>query len=407
VAVRYREFSQGARQLAEFRGAASEKAEYFRRLTFERDELQSAAPRAGEKEELLGELARLASVEALTSISQNGIDLIEEPGAGLEAQFGRLLSLIETGVKKDRALGEVLELVRSAELQLREAKLSLSHYGANLEADPETLEALRERVAEIARLERKYGKAEEELVQYLSRISGELAQFESGAFDEEALQKKVDEARAKLRSVEAELTAERRAASERLTAGVLRELKEVSMKNASFVVSLGARESSPTGADEVSFLLSANPGQPPRELSKVASGGELSRILLVLKTALNDQANDQHGPPVQVFDEIDVGVGGAVAQAVGERIKKLSRLHQVILITHAPQIAALADTHLLVAKTTDKQSTVVGVRYLDAEGRTQEIARMLAGKKVTEKFEDSARELLGVGGKGRKKAANS
>lgn len=362
---------------------------YFERIEDELRELKSANLLENERENLEQELKRLANVEQLgTSISQS-IALLEDENA-IENTLQKLELTIEYANRLDPSLGEIKSLLENASVQIAEARLSLNQYAAALDANPERLEQIRERIAEIARLERKYKKSLAELLLYRNKIEAELLDFQKGAFDEEKLKKDLEIAQSALKGLEEKLTKERIALSKELAKKVEKELANLKMKNAKFSVEIRSKESSSNGADAVEFLLSANLGEPARALNKVASGGELSRILLVLKTILNQELL----PSVQIFDEVDAGISGAVSEIVGEKLKQVALNSQVILVTHAPQIAALADTHFLISKSSDKKNTKTKVAKLNKDERVNQIASMLAGKNVSAEFENSAKQLL-------------
>lgn len=392
VRERFVEYSAAQKALDMFVKESGEREEHFRRLGFERDELKAAELRVGERQELEAESAKLCNVEALGQSVQDVVAVLDDDAHGVESLLNRVRSILHSSVAVDSDLREPYDLIDSAFQQVGEARLSLSHYAASLDADPLRLDFLRERIAEIARLERKYKKSESELVDYYNEISKQLGEFESGHFSKVHLQAKADEARQALSKVELELTSVRKDLACRLEKAVEIELHKLGMKKAHFEVRVALAHSSIHGADDVEFFLAANPGEPPRALAKVASGGELSRVLLVLKSVLNEVA----GPCVQVFDEVDTGIGGAIAEIVGEKLKAVSKNTQVLVVTHAPQIAALGDRHLVVQKIASDNSTHVKVLHLSQSDRVDEIARMLAGKRVSERFHDSARELLGI-----------
>jgi DNA repair protein RecN (Recombination protein N) len=396
VSAAFQAYSEAKRILDAFLNDQGQREEYLRRISAEQEELQAADLRAGRRSELENELKRLAAVETITFDINRALELIEASEEGIDQKMRALSSALEHARHYDEGIGSILSLVEEAAVQLSEAKLSLSEYGTRLEAEPERLETLRETIAEIARLERKYGKSEAELVQYLQTLTLEIEEYESGKMDESTLRARFDEAEKKLRTAEGALSRKRRESGKKLSVQVLKALQPLGMKHALFEVSVEPAASSSSGADKIEFLLSANPGEPARPLSKVASGGELSRILLVLKTVLNEHA----GPRTQIFDEIDVGISGAVAQIVGEKLHQIARRSQVILITHSPQIAAIADTHFLISKTVSGDRTSTGLQILSDQQRVAHIAGMLAGKRVSTNFEQSAREL--IAGTGRK-----
>ncbi|MCB0323662.1 MAG: DNA repair protein RecN [Bdellovibrionales bacterium] len=383
-------YAKVRRELEHFIGDSEARTLRIERLRVELEELDDAALMAGERGELEAEQTRLANVEAISESVTRGIELCDAPGEGIEDQVRRVLSYIEEAAVLDGRLNEARTLLESAAVQVSEARLALSDYFAALEDDPGRLEFLRERIALIARLERKYGRKLDELVQYHLAIREEVGTFEAGAFDEKKLRAKLAEAEAALRTAEATLTARRREAAATLAKMAEKELHTLGMKKARFSVRIEPKTSSASGADDVEFMLAANPGEPFRPLSKVASGGELSRILLVLKTLLNERT----APATQVYDEIDTGIGGAIAEVVGEKLKAVATRSQVLLVTHAPQIAALADTHLLMSKRATKNRTQAQIKLLTADERVQQIAAMLAGREVTTQFEESAKALL-------------
>ena len=390
VAVDFAAYADAKRSLDRFLSDTETRAVRMEKLAAERDELSEAALQSGERAELQSELTKLSSVETLGASVQRCLELLEESEDSLDAKLRGLALILEAAAALDPALDEVVALVDAAAVQLSEAQLTLGHYGARLEADPLRLEQLRERLALVARLERKYARPGDEIIAYLETISAELAEYEGGALDEGVLRKRLAEARGALDDSERELTEARRAAATRLSKEVEREFPPLNMQRARFEVAVTPTNSTSSGADAVEFMLAANPGEPARPLGKVASGGELSRVLLILKTVLNEQ----RAPGTQVFDEVDSGIGGAVAQIVGEKLLSVSRRSQVILITHAPQIASLADQHFLVEKQAVGDRTTSSIRLLNEHERVAQIAGMLAGKSISANFEQSAKELL-------------
>lgn len=392
TALAYQNFRNAEERLHEFTEKAKSRTEYISRIQFERDELKEAALRDGEREETENELRRLAHSEALAQHIGTVLQIIDSSHDGMDDSFRKILAELSHAAAIDKSLQEIEKLFDSAFVQVREAKLQLEDYSARIEADPAQLEALRSRVSEIARLERKYKRTEAELVLYLTAIESELSDFESGEYDQTKLESRLREAREALTKLETKLTAERQKASRELTRAIEAELATVNMRRARFAVMISSQESGPRGADAIEFRLAANPGEEAKSLAKVASGGELSRLLLILKTVLSEKGNFT----TQIFDEIDTGVSGAVAHAVGEKLKTVSKNSQVILVTHSPQIAALADQHFVVDKSVRRDRTSTTVRQLEPTERIEEIAKMLGGKKTNEKFEQSARELLGM-----------
>ncbi len=390
VAKSYLEFKQARKALENFLQDNRTRAELIAKLSAEREELGEANITKGERQNIETELSRLANVEKLGSCVQRALELIESDEGGIDTQLSALTTLVTDARKLDPAVANILSLIDQAQVQLGEARLELDSYGAELNADPDRLEELRERLALIARLERKYTKPCDSLVEHLEKVMAELAVLEDDSIDEPALRLHLEKATEKLKIEEQALTTKRKSVAKALSAAVEKELRPLNMERAKFHIEILPIDSSVNGVDKVEFQLAANPGEPPRALAKVASGGELSRVLLVLKTLLNDE----RGPGTQVFDEVDSGIGGAVAQVVGEKLFAVSRSSQVLLITHAPQIAAFADHHFVVAKETQGDRTTSSIRPISEEESVIHIARMLAGKNLSTPFEASARELM-------------
>ncbi|MCC6953598.1 MAG: DNA repair protein RecN [Deltaproteobacteria bacterium] len=393
VSAAYAAYRDAKSLLDQLRSSSGEKKEYFRRVGFECEELRSAALKRGERDQLDARLEQSANAEFLTQTGSQLLDALEGEQDGVLSQLSRMRHLAEQMVRKDPRVSSVAALLENASVQLSEARFTLSDWAASVSLDPDELENLRERISEIARLERKYGREESALIDYYETIAAEVAAWESGSLDESKLEERVRATRAAFDVVATKLTAARRVSGEKLSKLVEHELSDLKMDRARFSLEIKLRDPSEAGADDLQFLFSANPGEPLRPLNQVASGGELSRVLLILKTLLRSAA----GSTLQVFDEIDTGIGGAVAQLVGEKIRSLTPHSQVLLVTHAPQIASLGDRHFVIWKEQLEDTTTANIRVLAEPERVQEIARMLAGKQVSSKFEDSARELLALG----------
>ena len=378
------------KRLEKARLDASSNQENLRRLKFEVEELAEAGLQENEKEKLESQVKRASSVETLSSGVAEILSQLEGE-ADLEGGLDRLTGNLSKLRRLDNSLEVADSLAESISVQLGELRTELEHYLAKLEIDPEQLESFRSRLSQLSKLERKYTKSIPELVSYLLEAKRELALYEGGAYDIDLLVKQEAEEKALLSVVEEKLTKNRFSVSSLLADEIEKRLALLEMKRARFSVQISPGKSSEHGADAVEFLLAANPGEPANPLAEVASGGELSRVLLVLKTLLNEQTT----PVLQVFDEIDVGVGGATAQVIGEQIKMLSKRFQVLVVTHAPQVAALADTHFVVSKELSESRTNVALKTLNVEDRVMEVARMLAGKDVSDQFIRSAEALIG------------
>jgi DNA repair protein RecN (Recombination protein N) len=388
VAEGFKRYSSAKKKLDEFRNSGSEKAEYFRRIGFEKEELEKLSPQAGEKEELQQQAKKLASSDTVKVSLDEISTIIDDAAQGMLSQGKRVKTLFAALKEFDSECSRGGEIASELFSNLSEMSYLVGQIASKLEYDPAELEKIRDRISEISRIERKYSKTEAELEIYLKTIASELSQFQAGAFAEEALQTDLLEAEKALDILEQKLSAERRKIADKFQQQVEKGLRELQMKHTRFVVEIAKGERSMKGSDKIIFQFTANPGEPLRPLNSIASGGELSRVLLILKTL------SPLNPTLQVFDEIDTGIGGAVSQIVGEKIRSLSKLYQVITITHAPQIASLAETHIRIEKEVKGEITRTKATNLSHESRVEEIARMLAGKKMSEHFKSSAEELL-------------
>jgi DNA repair protein RecN (Recombination protein N) len=398
----YRDAAAARERAGELRERERTRAEALELARFRVAELERAALRPGEDAELAAERTVLANAARLAAAAGEAeLMLLEGDGAALDA-VGRAQARITEAAAIDPKLGEPLELISAARLSLQEAAHALRAYAARIEADPGRLEELEARTAELARLKRKYGGTLESVLETQERSRAEIAELErvadSRAEAEAALRSALD----RLARMAAELSARRQSAAVELKRRMEAELKTLGMRAPVFDTRFAPLEPSeagfehnrmtlgPTGADTVEFMLSPNLGQPPMELARIASGGELSRVMLALKR-LEAQ---RRGIATLIFDEVDAGVGGAVAQVVGRKLKELARYHQVLCVTHLPQVAAFADTHFLVEKEERRGATRSRVSALNHDERIEEIARMLAGSEVSDKFRRAARELV-------------
>jgi DNA repair protein RecN (Recombination protein N) len=368
-------------------------------LRFQVEELSAAKLRAGEEEELEAEMQVLAHAGKLklTASTAHG-QLYEGAGRQLSAVdlLGRVKSDLEDVLRHDPSLGEAVELVGSALVQVQEASHLLAGYRDRIDDNPNRLAQVEARLDQISSLKRKYGDSVEEMLQYLQEIQVELDELEHS--QELIDELKVEEAQLGARAEELahQLTLARREAAGQLGAKVVRELADLGMANARFEVSVeqpsGASYHHVTnrGWDRVEFLFSPNLGEPLKPLAKIISGGEMSRIMLALKVILARV----DGVPTLVFDEIDTGISGRAAQAVGEKLARIAGDRQVLCVTHLPQVAAMADNHFLIAKQAEAGRTVTNVCSLDEAGRTDEIARMIGGAEVSPFTIEAARDML-------------
>lgn len=302
----------------------------------------------------------------------------------------------------DAALQGPLDLIAQAHTLVQEAARELGRYSRGVRSDPETLAEVEDQLQKLQRLKRKYGHTVEEILAFRERARENLANIEQGEARVSALEGAVEAARVIAAREARALSSARRAAAGRLGEAISRELISLSMGGARVVVDVahtspasadlnvdGARLL-PTGIDRVEFLIAANRGEEPRPLRRIASGGELSRALLAIKRVLTDVANETF----YVFDEVDAGVGGAVAEVIGQKIKEVARRNQVLCITHLPQIAAYGDRHFVVRKQEQNERTASTITELTEAERLEEIARMLGGIRITERTREVAAEMI-------------
>ncbi|HEY8344909.1 MAG TPA: DNA repair protein RecN [Bacillota bacterium] len=406
TAAAYQRWAELKRELDRLSLNEQEKKERLDYLNFQLQEIDRARLQPGEEEELLKEREVLAAAEALFAAASTAYELLyggEEPGSALDKLTAGEQVLAKV-IEVDPRLKPFHQTITEAACQLEETARDLRAYRDQVEFDPARLAAVEERLDEITRLKRKYGMEVPEIMAYAEKARKELESIES---QEEMLAAKAKE----LAVVEEELRDRAQALSElrRKAAAVLEEtvisqLAQVNMGKTVFKVSIsqvpdekgglpvnGSKLAiNETGFDRVEFLVAPNPGEGLRPLAKIASGGELSRMMLVLKVIMAKAGSI----PTMVFDEIDAGISGRTAQAVAEKLLLLAQTNQVICVTHLPQIASMATQHLYIEKYTSGERTRVQVRVLSKEGRIEEMARMLGGAVVTDTTRNHAEEML-------------
>ncbi|HTL61299.1 MAG TPA: DNA repair protein RecN [Nitrospira sp.] len=389
----YREWRELERHLDDLRRTGGDRTRLEELLRFQVGEIEQAALSADEEGRLQAERQRLGHVHRLRELAEMSYAELQGDERGILMQLARLgRSLAELG-ETDPAMKDCEPLVREAAIQLKDLSGRLRDYADDLDADPARLGLVEDRWDLLQRLKAKYGGSVETVLAAAARARGDLEAMEDHANRSADLMKRLEAAHRVMSDKAEQLTKKRREAAKRLTALVARELSALKMAHTAFEIVVTPQEPDgcgPTGRDRVEFLLSSNIGEPPRPLSRIASGGELSRVMLALKTVL---AESDH-VPVLVFDEVDTGVGGAVAAAMGTRLRNLGAYHQVFCITHLPQVASQAEHHLLVAKGQKGKRTTTSVTLLTGVGREEEIARMLGGETVTNKVRATAAELI-------------
>ena len=359
-------------------------------LEFQSDEIARARLVPGEEEELERERQLLAHAERLLAATQGAYELLYAGDAPLLGLLKRSAAGIGEVTAFDPQLAPIRETLEGAYLQLEDAALSLRDYAARIEADPAKLHQLDDRIDLIARLKKKYGATVEDLLAHKEAVDQELGLLRNVTEARDQLEKRISEFSRLMKEQGKRLSAARRQAAEALSRAMGRELGDLAMPDAVFAVDFShLAEPRATGMERVEFLFSPNPGEPPRPLARIASGGELSRLMLALK-----QLHPESDVPTLVFDEVDTGIGGATSAMVGQKLKLVASNQQVLCITHLPQIAACTDRHYRVEKRQEEGRTVTGVTLLEGEDRVTELARMLGGVRITEKTLEHARELI-------------
>ena len=390
VGEEFRSFSALKKRLAELKDAEGKEERLSAELQARLEELNITELRSGRRAELELEAKRLGSVEQLTSSLTKILQLLDGEDFSVEGALKEVISLLKKGSELDSEISGLLASSDEIYNKLSDLRFALTKYASNLNSGPERLEELRGELSALAKLERRFGMNEDGLVELLSNTQAELAALKGVGKEISETEKLLSEQTVKLQKLERELSKKRCGAAKELEKEIQQGLKGLKMAGATFNVSITEIQSTAQGIDDVRFLLAANPGEPAKPLDKAASGGELSRTLLVTKVALNSRA----GAMTQIFDEIDQGVSGIVAQLVGEKLKRLADDFQIIVVTHSPQVAAMGSNHLFVEKTVSGERTSTDIRQLGKEERVKKLAEMLGGKNSSKKFEDSARELL-------------
>ena len=377
---------------SEFETNAAAFAAEREQLEWQARELEGLKFSLGEWPALTAEHSRLAHAASLIEAAQQGIEALSEGEHSILAQVNAVTARLGNLVEYDAKLKEILDLLEPARIQLQEAVYALRHYGERLDLDPQRLREVESRLDAIHAAARKYRVQPEALPEKLEASRTRLRELGEGG-NVGALRKLEDEAHAACLAEAGKLSAGRKKAAKKLAEQVTTTMQELAMAGGRFEVALhAAAEVTAHGLEDVEFLVSAHKGIAPQPLAKVASGGELSRLSLAAQTVASQVAQ----VPTLIFDEVDAGIGWRVAEIVGRMLKQLGGRHQVMCITHLPQVAATADQQWQVVKTTANGKVLSRVTVLDRSQRVEEIARMLGGVKITETTRKHAAEMLGV-----------
>jgi DNA repair protein RecN (Recombination protein N) len=419
VAEAFDDWRRAGARLAELTRNEQEKLRLADLWSFQKQEIEAARPEPEEDQRLAEEKRVLANSTRIQAAVQTAYEqLYEGPGAAGGAVAAALRAL-EDVARFDARLQPACDSLRGARITIEDASLSLRDYLERLDANPQRLEQVEDRLAALDRLKRKYGPSLVDVLAHLERVSRQLEELESSDELARQAQQQMEAAATRYRELAGELSGRRKTAAVRLEKAVARILGELAMENTRFSIQFAPLEEIPTGGngagwsatgiDRTEFLISPNPGEPLRPVDQVASGGELSRLMLALKTAVEEQRAPESGAPgrpsrraaadpetarTMVFDEIDAGIGGRVAETVGRKLKALAGAHQVLCVTHLPQIASFADQHFYVEKMEQEGRTVTRARRLEDNERAAELARMLSGARITDTVLKHARDML-------------
>jgi DNA repair protein RecN (Recombination protein N) len=402
LAGKYSEWSAARNEIEQLKSDEAQKLQLLDLLKFQVKEIGGANLQHDEETKLDEEKKRLNNAEKLSALTDDSYALLYDNSdstiSTLEKAARRIVELSEFEAK----FSEHIEGLNTARALLEELAFGLRDFRGGLEFSPERLEEIENRLAEISRLKRKYGATLADVLAHLKESEERLNNIEMADLRAEELAAKAQKLRGDYLELAVQLHQKRIRSARSFEKEVSENLKAVALEKAVFRVQIdapeienlnsGAEDKAFTskGFDHMEFYFSANPGESPKPISKVASGGEASRLMLILKTTAKLSEREK----TVVFDEIDAGIGGRVAEAVGLKLKELAKTHQVLCVTHQPQIASLADEHFLVEKSIAGKKTIINLRKLNAEERIEEIARMFAGEEITETARTHAREMI-------------
>jgi len=389
-------------ELQEKESSIKEKKDFY---SFQIKEIDNVSPQEDEEEKLVEELKILENSEKLAELTSEAYQLLYESDSAIQSALAKVKTLLQKLNEIDKSFSDVLSESESALVQVQDISNFVRSYNSKIHLDQEEVEGKRERLGAINLLKKKYGGSLKSVIDYRKKIGEEFELAENFSKKIKELSKNIFELRKLAGSLAKSLSKKREQAAKLVKKGIEETLKELGIQEPQFKTQINCEQTekdsgvyldgkyfkaTSKGIDEVEFFISTNPGEDLKPLAKVASGGEVSRIMLSLKSTL--AKNDKL--PLLIFDEIDVGVSGRIAQKVGRTLKSLSTFHQVISITHLPQIASLADHHFSIEKTTQNERVISSIKNLPKTERITEIARLLSGEKITDASLKSARELI-------------
>ncbi|MEJ2462189.1 MAG: DNA repair protein RecN [Candidatus Thiodiazotropha sp.] len=395
TARRHKAYQQSVKQLTELASAASDRASRLDLLQYQCNELTTLNLSAEELETIDQEHRRLSHLDQLRLQCSEIVDALDESEPSVRTLLARYGDRLEELQRLDETLNEPKQMLETALIQVDESLAFLHGYLSELELDPAALQQVEERLEAIHDAARKYRVTPETLPQRLSEIERELQQLEHADIELASLEQQVAAQQDAYRQSAGRLSQTRQQAAKRLSDEISQAMQKLGMKGGVFAVALDPlpqEKAAASGLETVEFQVSANPGMPLQPLSRVASGGELSRISLAIQVSTIRYGET----PTLVFDEVDVGIGGGVAEIVGQMLRTLGSTRQILCVTHLPQVAAQAMHHLQVTKQSSRKETRTTISQLEAEARIEEIARMLGGVKITQQTLAHAREMVGL-----------
>ena len=395
AAAKYKELAQIRKEIENLRADEAQKLQLLDILQFQVDEIRKVNPQPGEDDLLEEEKRRLNNVEKLSTLSDEAYLLLYENEEAAIATLDKAVQRITELTEYESSFRDYTEGLQTAQAILEDLAISVRDFRNRLEFSPERLEEIESRLAEIARLKRKYGGTVESVLEHFAESEERLKNIETAGLREKELSKKLAKAREDYVKIARRLHEKREASARTFEKEIEKNLKAVALEKARFEVRVNADDANDKsftakGFDQIEFYFSANPGESVKPIARVASGGEASRLMLIVQTT----AKLAEFEKAMVFDEIDTGIGGRVAEAVGLKLKELAKTQQVLCVTHQPQIASLADRHFIVEKESVTNRTLIRVKQLDETEKVEEIARMLTGAQITETARRHAEEML-------------
>lgn len=390
----YRTWLELKTQLNRSKVNTQQMAQRLDMLNWQINEIENAKLTVGEDEQLESEIKTLANAEKISLLTQDAYRLLAEGEAGKFAVLSSLAQIrsdLEKLGQYNENMQKLHQVIDEVYIQLQDSAEEIRDYGESMDYNPQKLDNMQSRMDDIDKLRRKYGATIEDILAYNEKAKQELDYIENYDANLAELEQKIQAVENELRAKANTLHELRQNSADKLSAGVMEELASLSMANAQFHIEVRATDNfTENGADEIEIMFSANVGESLKPLSKIVSGGELSRIALALKTITAQK--DDIG--LMVFDEVDIGVGGKTAQMMAEKIARIALFRQVICITHLPQIAAMADAHFYISKQIKDNKTFTNIQEIDYGARLNEIARMTSGTELTQASLENAEEML-------------